>query len=106
MNLKKTFGNNFIFIIALCILSDFIMNTMLRDKINQEFVSNIVRKRRWKYLGHVLRSDKKRLNRQVLVVTRREKKKENVEDLNPHFEEQSYKKVLRWDVTPYKISNY
>jgi hypothetical protein len=66
--------------------SDFISNNIVRDKTNQEFVSNIVRKRRWKYLGNVLRSDEKRLNR--------------------HFEEQSYKKVLRWNVTPYKTSNY
>ena len=47
--------------------SDFITNNIVRDKTNQEFVSNIVRKRRWKYLGNVLRSDEKRLNRQVLV---------------------------------------
>ena len=47
--------------------SDFITNNILRDKTNQEFVSNIVRKRRWRYLGHVLRSDEKRLNRKILM---------------------------------------
>jgi hypothetical protein len=54
-------------------------NNIVRDKTNQEFVSNIVRKRRWKYLGHVLRSDEKRLNRQVLMWSPEGKK--NVEDL-------------------------
>jgi hypothetical protein len=34
--------------------SDFITNNIVRD-VNQEFVSNIVRKRSWKYLRHVLR---------------------------------------------------
>jgi len=49
--------------------SDFVTNNTIRDQTHQEFVSNVVRKRRWNYLGHVLRSDEKRLNRQVLMWT-------------------------------------
>ena len=47
--------------------SDFVCNNTVRDRTHQQPVSNIIRKRRWKYLGHVLRSDEKRLNRQVLM---------------------------------------
>ena len=47
--------------------SDFVSNNTVRDRTHQQPVSNIIRKRRWKYLGHVLRSDEKRLNRQVLM---------------------------------------
>jgi len=31
--------------------SDFITNNTVRDQTHQEFVSNVIRKRRWNYLG-------------------------------------------------------
>ena len=34
--------------------SDFVSNNTVRDRTHQQPVSNIIRKRRWKYLGHVL----------------------------------------------------
>ena len=36
--------------------SDFVTNSDLRNKTHQEYVSNIIRKRRWKYLGHVFKT--------------------------------------------------
>src|SRR5579871_3968764 len=47
--------------------SDFVSNKTVREKTKQEPVSNVIRRRRWKYLGHVLRSDEKRLNHQILM---------------------------------------
>jgi len=42
--------------------------TIKSDQTYQEFVSNVLRKR-WGYLGQVLRSNEKRLNRQILMWT-------------------------------------
>jgi len=83
--------------------SDFVPNNTIRDQTHQEFVSNVVRKRRWNYLSHVLRSDEKRLNRQVLMWTPGwGGGEENVEDLKPPNETQFLKKEQQCVVIPYK----
>ena len=47
--------------------TDFRTNTQLRQETRQDTVSNFIRKRRWSYIGHVLRMDRSRLPCQALI---------------------------------------
>jgi hypothetical protein len=44
---------------------EFKSNRTLREETKPELVSTFIKRRRWKYLGHVLRIDKERFPRQV-----------------------------------------
>ena len=55
--------------------SDFKSNTRLREETGQEYVSTVIRRRRWKYIGHALRMGEDRLPRQVLHWTPEGKRK-------------------------------
>lgn len=48
---------------------EFVTNENVRERSNQEYVSTIIRSRRWKYLGHTLRSRKQNLTHQSLLWT-------------------------------------
>ncbi|BFY97740.1 hypothetical protein BsWGS_00780 [Bradybaena similaris] len=46
---------------------DFKTNKTLREETKQELVSTFIRRRRWKYIGHILRMDNRRLPRQAFT---------------------------------------
>lgn len=49
--------------------SEFKSNDKLREETHQNYISDVIRKRRWSYIGHVLRSDENRIHRQSLSWT-------------------------------------
>jgi hypothetical protein len=48
---------------------EFKSNRTLREETKQDLVSTFIKRRRWKYLGHVLRMDKRRLPRRAFYWT-------------------------------------
>ena len=56
--------------------SDFKTNETIREETNQEYVSTFIRRRRWNYIGHVLRMDERRLPRQAFIWTPKGKRKQ------------------------------
>jgi hypothetical protein len=48
---------------------DFKSNNKLREETNQNYITNIIRKRRWDNIGHTLRMNENRIPRQVFLWT-------------------------------------
>ena len=46
---------------------DFRSVTSIRQETQQDYVSNFIRRRRWNFIGHVLRMDEKRLPQQAFT---------------------------------------
>jgi hypothetical protein len=44
-------------------------NNKLREETNQDYITNIIRKRWWAYIGHTLRMNENRILRQVFLWT-------------------------------------
>ena len=55
---------------------DFKSNDILREETKQEYVTNIIRKRRWSYIGHILRMKENRIPRQAFMWTPDGKRKQ------------------------------
>ena len=48
---------------------EFKSNNKVREETKQEYVSKLIRRRRWKYIGHVLRMENTRLPQQSFIWT-------------------------------------
>ena len=46
---------------------DFKSNETLREETKQEYITDVIRKRRWEYIGHALRMNEDRIPRQVFT---------------------------------------
>jgi hypothetical protein len=55
---------------------DYKSNETLREETNLEYIINIIRRRRWAYIGHALRMHEDRIIRQVFMWSPSGKKKQ------------------------------